>query len=271
VVRVVVASADAELAADVLWRADPSAVSEEATTDGHVLLTADVVGGLSDVDLPAGATVEVVEVDEDHLDAWRAWARPVRAGRRIVLHPAWLQPPSARRGDIVVRLDPGRAFGTGSHPSTRLVAAVLEARVAAGDRVLDVGTGSGVLAVVACLLGAGSAVAIDVDPEAVAAAEANAARNGVAGQVAASTTALCDVPGVFDLVVANIGASVLCDLAPDLRQRLAPRGLVVVSGLLEAQVGEVLGAFTGLVEVHRAVEDGWVAVSLTWPSHAPEG
>lgn len=263
IVRLDVPAADVELASDALWQGDPSAVSEEALDDGRVRLTADPID-------PDGIDprwpVERIEVDSAaHLDAWRAWARPLRAGRRIVLQPAWLPAAVAGPDDLVVVLDPGRSFGSGSHPSTRLVLAVLEDLIAGGERVLDVGCGSGVLSVAACVLGAGSAVAIDVDPAAVGATGANAARNGVAERVHASTARLTDAAATFDVVVANIGMRVLLDLAPDLVPRVAPGGRLALAGLLVDQVDPVVAACTGCIELERRDDDGWSVCVLGRP------
>lgn len=268
VVEVEASAVDAEMAADVLWQANPSAVGEQELEGARVLLTADVAE-LEPLDrLPSGCVVRVLELDGDaYLDAWRAWAQPVRAGRRVVLHPAWLPvlaPGSVGAADdIVVRLDPGRAFGSGSHPSTRLVIAAVEDQVRPGDRVLDVGTGSGVLSVVACLLGAVSAVAVDIDPAAVEATRGNATANGVADRVDVSTTDVAAVQGRFDLVVANIGAGVLRDLADVITERVAEDGVLVLAGLLADQADEVVAAYPILQEVARRTEDGWTAVVLT--------
>ncbi|MEO7430245.1 MAG: 50S ribosomal protein L11 methyltransferase, partial [Acidimicrobiales bacterium] len=199
-----------------------------------------------------------------HLDGWRAWAAPVRAGRRVVLHPAWL-PRDGAEDDLVVLLDPGRTFGSGSHPSTRLVVAALEAHCGPGQRVLDVGTGSGVLAVVAALLGAARVDAIDIEAAAPAVVRANAEANGVRERVTASTMPLSEVTGTFDLVLANIGAGVLRGLANELSARVAPGGLLVLSGLLEDQADAVVAGFVDLTELTRAAEDGWVAVVLRAP------
>lgn len=259
-----VPAADAELAADLLWRAAPTAVSEVDLGDGRVRLTADVVGEVDAGDLAPGWDLHLVEVDLDAAsDGWRAWARPVRAGRGVVVQPTWVEPLPVSEGDVVVHLDAGRAFGSGSHPSTRLALAALEAHLGAGDRMLDVGCGSGVLAVAGVLLGAAAVDAIDIDPVAVEVTQRNAARNGVAGQVAASATPLADVAGAYDLVVANIGQRVLLDLADDLA-RMVRRdgGLLVLAGLLEPQVEPVVASLAGCAVVACEVEEGWAAPVL---------
>ncbi len=263
VVQVDVSESDAELAADVLWQASPSAVSQEDLGGARVRLTADVIDRVDLVSLPAGAALHIVEVDAGaYLDAWRAWAEPVRAGQRVVLHPAWLPVDDGEATDLTVLIDPGRTFGSGSHPSTRLVIAALEDHLRIGDRVLDVGTGSGVLAIVACLLGASGVVAIDVDSAASGVTSSNAVRNGVDGLIDVSDQPLAEVAGTFEVVLANIGASVLRDLADDLVRRVVPGGILVLSGLLPNQVDQVVSCYPGFREKARLIEDGWVTPVL---------
>lgn len=256
-----VPEADAEVAADRLWQCSPSAVSEQVSDSGRVRLTADVTSG-DDLVLEPGWRLERREVSADgDLDRWRDFAEPVRAGNRILLQPAWL-PAEPDPGDLVVSLDSGRTFGSGSHPSTRLVAAAIEAHLRAGDSVLDVGSGSGVLSVVAVLLGAGRAVGVDVDPAAVEVGAANAERNGVADRIGFSTTPVGEVEGEFDLVVANIGLGVLTDLAGSISARVRPGGLLVLAGLLDDQADAAAAAYAGFEPVSAASEDGWSAVVL---------
>lgn len=258
VVELVVERAEAELAADALWQAGAQAVGEDDEADGRVRLTAEVDPRALD----DRWRWRPVAVDESALDAWRDHARTVRAGRHVVLHPAWLPDPELGPHDVLVRLDPGRAFGSGSHPSTRLCAAALEAHLVPGQRVLDVGCGSGVLAVLAAHLGAASVLGVDVDPAAVAATEANAAANEVADLVTVRAGSVDAVDGRFDVVVANIGLGVLRDLAPALAERTVPGGLVVVAGLLADQVDAVVATLPGCTELERPVEDGWAASVL---------
>jgi ribosomal protein L11 methyltransferase len=255
---------EAELAADALWQAEPSAVLEVDLGGGRVRLTADVA---RPAEIDASWRPAVLEIDDDgYLDAWRTWAAPIRAGRHLVLHPAWLpREPEDPAGseDLVLVLDPGRAFGSGSHESTRLAAALLEDEVVRGDAVLDVGCGSGVLSVAAVRLGAATAVAIDIEAAAVAATRANAAANGVGERVAASTGAVADVAGTFDLVVANIGGSVLFELASDLAGRARPGGRLVLAGILAERADALVAALPGCVERRRMEEGGWVGLALS--------
>ena len=255
VVEVEVDAADAELAADALWQAGPSAVSEVPAGAGRVRLLADV----ADVGLVSARWApRVIEPDSAaHLDAWRAWAVPLRVGRRLLLQPAWIASEAPAPDAVVVRLEPGRTFGSGSHPSTRLCLEVLEDELAAGDAVLDVGCGSGVLSVAAGLLGAGSVLAVDIDPEAVGVTGQNARANGVDSCVHAATTSISEVEGTFDVVIANIGVRVLVELAGPIRARVAPGGLLVLAGLLDHQVDEVLAAYSGCDEVSRRSLEGW--------------
>jgi ribosomal protein L11 methyltransferase len=239
--------ADAELAADLLLSAGATAVEERADGDRMILIADPDRTRLPALD--AGWVARWVPVDDSVLDTWRDWAEPVRAGR-IVVHPAWLPPQEQRDGDIVIVVDPGRAFGSGSHPSTRLALAALERHVRPGDTVLDVGCGSGVLAIAAALLGASRVHAVDIDPLAIVVTAANAARNGV-------TVHTRTAPA--DLVVANIGAAALTELAPTI-----DGATVVLSGLLAEQADAVVAAYVdaGYDEIERPQEDGWVAPVL---------
>jgi ribosomal protein L11 methyltransferase len=271
--------ADAELAADALWQAGAVAV-EERDTPGGVLLVAALDGGADPAPLVAAVAgrwpAEAVAVDlAAALDAWRPYARAVTVGR-VTVRPPWVRPASLSApsqgpgpgavggpGHVELVVDPGRAFGSGSHASTRLALRALEATIAGGERVLDVGCGSGVLALVALALGAREAVAVDVDPAARDATRANAERNGLAGRLAVygGLEAVPPAAGA-ELVVANILAPVLVELADRVRARLAPGGALVLSGFLAGQRPAVLAAYPGLAPVAAYDEDGWVATVL---------
>ncbi|WP_419922604.1 50S ribosomal protein L11 methyltransferase [Candidatus Poriferisodalis sp.] len=178
--------------------------------------------------------------DAAHAVGWLNRNRPVTVGERLAVCFPWTEAGAP----AVVEIDPGGAFGAGTHPSTRLLAEWLAAQIAGGERVLDVGCGSGVLALVAARLGASEAVGIDIEPSAVAVAEANARRNGLEPAASFSTApAGADGLGIFDLVVANITADVLIALALDIAARVAPRGLLALSGISVAQVSTVSAAY----------------------------
>jgi ribosomal protein L11 methyltransferase len=229
-----------------LWAAGVAGIEERDERDGSVELRAGVAASALDAVVAALADHElsVEAVADDGGDAWRAFARSWRAGERLVVVPAWLDPSAdVHADDLVVTLDPGRAFGSGAHPTTRLCLAELEQLVRPGDAVADVGCGSGVLAVVAARLGARPVRAVDVDPEAVRATAANALANGVGDVVVAADQPATALPrGAHDLVVANIGAAVLIELAPALVGATAPGGRLVLSGVLAEQVEQVAAA-----------------------------
>ena len=209
--------------------------------------------------------------EEDWAHAWKQHYRPLRIGRRVLLTPAW-EEPEAQPGDLVVRLEPGMAFGTGLHPTTRLCVAALEKWVQPGDAFLDIGTGSGVLSIAAAMLGAAQVWATDIDRLAIRAAKDNALRNGITLSPDSLHIQRGSVPagcaGRFNIIAANILAKVLVDLfncAYDnipLAEPLAPGGHLILSGILEEKSEMVLSAAVrhGLTEVERRQEGDWVAL-----------
>jgi ribosomal protein L11 methyltransferase len=175
--------------------------------------------------------------DEDWGEGWKKDLRPLDVGR-VRVRPSWIDAPPPP-GAVEVVLDPGMAFGTGSHPTTSLCLAGLSDLLAgrAGASVLDVGTGSGLLAIAARKLGAGRVAGNDEDPIAVEVARENAERNGVALELTVDPVER--IPGTFDVVVANILANVLVALAPSLAAKVAPGGVLLLSGILGPQEEEV--------------------------------
>jgi len=217
---------------------------------------------------PIGEVQTRVVHEEDWAEAWKQHFPVLRVGRRLVVRPTWREHVPLP-GDVVVSLDPGMAFGTGLHPTTRLCLAGVE-HWADGGRldnacVLDVGCGSGILAIAAALLGAQSVVGIDTDPLAVEATRSNAALNGLAARIEARRGSLpMPSPEQFDLVLANLVASVLVDLAAELAEDLRPGGRLLASGIFADREAEVLKAFgaAGLLVVDRLRETDWVALEL---------
>ncbi len=207
---------------------------------------------------PIGEIVVTTIEDEDWLEAWKAQFVPLQVGVFVVC-PSWSEPPGA---GIPVILDPGMAFGTGLHPTTQQCLVALSTLALDGLSVVDVGTGSGILAIAAAKRGASPVVAVDTDRIAVEAARENAARNGVAIPVGEGSAA--DVPGRFDLVVANIVSPVLQRIAGDLAARLAPRGTLVVAGISAPNEADTRSAFAraGLHVRDRNMRDDWVALAL---------
>lgn len=197
-------------------------------------------------------------------DAWKEHFHPFSLTPRITIRPPWEPYTESRPDEHVLELEPGRAFGTGLHATTSLVARALDRESArlAGARVLDVGTGSGILALVALTLGAASVVAIDNDPEAIAVTRENAERNRVSPRIEASTADVADVRERFPLVVANIEARVLIPMAPALSATVAPGGLLVLSGILSGQETDVQAAYPGFSLDRLDREGDWVSLAL---------
>ncbi len=204
---------------------------------------------------PAHETREVA--DQDWVRATQSQFGPIAIGEGFWIVPSWCEPP--QRDAIVLELDPGLAFGTGSHPTTRLCLEWLREAVSGGESVLDYGCGSGILAIAAAKLGAGSVVGTDIDPHALAASQANARANGVEARLVPPDRLPA---GGSDLVVANILAGPLVLLAPALAARTKPGGRIALSGILDAQADEVVAAYARwfTLAVWRRL-DGWVLVA----------
>ena len=203
--------------------------------------------------------VRAVE-DEDWLEAWKATVTPIRIGRFLV-RPTW---SDATASDAIsIALDPGMAFGTGLHPTTQQCLEAVSYLDLEGLRVLDVGTGSGILAIAAAKRGAREVVGVDTDPLAVRAAKENAQANGVA--IDARLGSAADVPGSFDVVLANLVGPVLVRIAPHLRARLRTSGSLVAAGITTEAERDVLTAFVaeGLGVVDTDERADWVRLILT--------
>ncbi len=208
------------------------------------------------VDLPA----------EDWGGAWKKYFHPRLVSQRLIVAPPWER--AEPRGDqVVLVIDPGQAFGTGQHQSTQLVLRHMERLADKGRlpaQVLDVGCGSGILGLAALRFGAQRVKGVDLDPEAIAASQANAALNGLAQGLEVSLTPLHEIRERFSLVLANIIALELIALAPDLAARVAPNGELVLSGLLVEQIPQVREAFAaqGLSLLEQDSLAGWACLVM---------
>jgi ribosomal protein L11 methyltransferase len=268
-VSITVPAAEAELAADALWRAGTVAIEEREATEGLVLIAGVAAGGDIEPLLAAVAgrwPAEVVPVDLDAaLDAWRKHARMVEVGNRLVVRPPWVPPEPRADGRIELVIDPGRAFGSGSHASTRLALGALDRMVMGGEHVLDVGCGSGVLAIAALRLGSARATGVDVNSAALDASRLNAERNGVSDRLSVSDDAVDHVAaarGPFDLVVANMLLPELVEVAGPLRAAVAPGGALVLSGVLAEQRQSLLAAYKPLEPAAEHADEAWLAVTF---------
>lgn len=263
-VQVDVDVSDLDRVSGLLWEGGVTGVQEIDLGNSRVRLVAGLAAD-SEGDLASllGADRSPVFFDADYdgwLDAWRPFARPVRVGR-LVVAPPW-ERVAAGDAEIVVEVDPGRSFGAGNHPTTRLMLELLQEVIQPGSTVLDAGSGSGVLAVVAAVLGAGRVRAVDIEEEALTATRANAVRNRVADRVEVSGVPLEEIREEFDVVLANILAPVLIELAPVLSTAVAEGGSLLLSGMLAEQVADVADAYPGWEVVETVTEGGWQALLL---------
>ena len=227
------------------------ALARDASNPAALVAAAAAIAAIAPPEFSVGRVEE-----EDWVRRSQAQFGPIHVAGRLWIVPSWHQPPDPSA--IVVRLDPGLAFGTGSHVSTRLVLQYLERELRVGERVLDYGCGSGILAIVAGKLGAGEITATDIDPQALATTVANASDNGVVLNVAAPESL---PPGAFDLVLANILAGPLIELEPLLAARTRVGGRIVLSGILETQATEVAAAYARDFDATvLAIDEGWALV-----------
>lgn len=202
--------------------------------------------------------------EEDWSTAWKKYYHPTKIGERIVVVPCW-EDYTPAKGEVQVTLDPGMAFGTGTHETTRLCMKLLDCVISKDSTMLDIGTGSGILAITALLLGAKSALGVDIDELSVKVAKENADLNKVGNQIELICGDLTEkVSGTFDVVTANIVADVIIRLSQDVMKFMHKGSKLIVSGIITERCDEVITALegVGLTITERAEENGWVALLL---------
>jgi ribosomal protein L11 methyltransferase len=266
-----------DLASDRLWQLGVRAIEERKCAVPGLLELWTWVG---DDDVAIDRAASTLDVDwtwrVEHLPAapastWRDFAGITEVSATLHLVPAWIESGDRDDAVVVVRIEPGGAFGLGDHPTTRLCASFAESTIAArsvlgeATTVLDVGCGTGVLSVVAAVLGATCVRAVDLSAEAIDVTNANALANGVGHLVDADTTAYAQLTGAYELVLANILAPVLIGAADDLRRLTAAAGTLVVSGVLATSHDHVIDAFAPMVVTETRSLDGWAAIALRHP------
>ncbi len=204
-----------------------------------------------------------VVAEEDWADAWKKYYKTVRVGRRLVIQPSW-ETYYPQAGNLIIEMDPGMAFGSGTHATTALCLRLLEKYVRSGISVYDIGTGSGILAIAAARLGAGEVQAVDIDPVACKAAVENVARNNAVTVVRVGQGNLAELLQYgADLIVANIIADVIAGFAPQAAAVLKPGGIFIASGIIREKAEMVRTAFAAAgLAIGEEQEDGlWVAIA----------
>ena len=266
---------EVDLASDRLWQLGVRAIEERVEHPDRVELWTAVGDEPNAIEHAVAAVgerwpVRTVDVADHTADTWREFAAPMWVDDGLVVTPAW-QEYALDEKVISIEIEPGGAFGLGDHPTTLL--SLRAARRQLRERrprlaVLDVGCGTGVIAVMAAVITGGPVRAVDLASAAVEATLDNAARNGVAHQVVTDSTPAGEIEGSYPLVVANILAPTLVELAADLRRLTAPEGRLVVSGILADRHAHVLRALEPMVVERTDTLDGWAAVTLRHPTSA---
>jgi ribosomal protein L11 methyltransferase len=236
------------------WRHSRVVALLESDADPADLLSQACVAAGLKVNIPF--SVEIIE-EQNWVQLTQSQFDPIRVSGRLWIVPSWHVAPDVNAINLV--LDPGMAFGTGSHPTTRLCLEWLERTVQAGETLLDYGCGSGILAIAAAKLGAGLVKGVDIDPQAVVAAKANAERNTVEAAFHDNSKA---VEGEYDRVVANILSNPLKILAPAICTLVKPGGALALSGILEAQTQEIVDIYQPWIDLSAVdIREGWVCLA----------
>lgn len=244
-----------------LLKKDKTKVSISGFVEGNE----DIFGLLEKLKLmlPAKSTVEVISVNEDDwANNWKKYYHTIKVGEHLVIKPSWID-YEKKPGDIVVELDPGMAFGTGTHETTRMCMAHLEKYIDKNSKVLDIGCGSGILSITSVLIGAKSVLGVDIDPVAVKTAKENGEMNGFLPPVynIKRGDLVSEAEGKYDVVVANIIADVIISVCPDVKDFMSENGVFISSGIIVDRKDDVKDAFlkNGYTIIDEKNEGEWVS------------
>jgi ribosomal protein L11 methyltransferase len=209
--------------------------------------------------------------EEDWANNWKQYFKPIKTGEKLVIKPSWEEYENTD-DRIVLEIDPASSFGTGQHHTTRLCLELMEKSLNHGDKILDMGCGSGILSIGAMLLGAGSAVAVDIEENSVATAMENALKNNIpadkyttyCGNIIEDSALADKIDGQYDIITANIVADVLIAMKDYFNKYLKPQGILIISGIIEERMNEVVEAVesAGFEKVSDNIKEGWAAVKL---------
>ncbi|NLL91228.1 MAG: 50S ribosomal protein L11 methyltransferase [Ruminococcaceae bacterium] len=208
--------------------------------------------------------------ESDWENSWKKYYKLQRIGKRLIIRPSWIK-YEAKEGEYIVTLDPGMSFGTGEHETTRLCLKMLERITDTGQRVLDIGTGSGILGISALKLGAKEVMAVDIDSYVVEIAKSNAMENGFSDNFLTRVADITDggfsntIPGEFDVICANIVSDVLISSADNIFSKLSDKGYLIVGGIIESRCKDVIDTFveSGFILISTEMENDWVSLMMT--------
>lgn len=202
--------------------------------------------------------------ESDWAENWKKYFKSVNIGNRLTICPAW-EKPETENGRVILKMDPGAAFGTGTHATTSLCLELLDKYVKGGENVLDIGCGSGILSIAATLLGARNAIGVDIDATSVKVAKENAEMNGVENKTEYIIGDLADkIKGKFNIICANIVADIIIKLSAEISQFMDDSAVFITSGIIDVRVNDVLEGFksNNLVIIDEYKKDNWYAFAL---------
>lgn len=242
-----------------------ASVSVYLAGKGHADVVSELRSRLAELQIDAKIEVNGVN-EEDWANSWKEYYKPIKIGEKIVIVPAW-ERYDAEENEIIVKMDPGMAFGTGNHETTRLVIRLLEKYISSGERVLDVGCGSGILAICASKLGAKMCRAYDIDPVAVKVARENIKDSGLSNVSCDVSDLLRGVDkndGGYDVICANIVADIIIRMTPDIDKYMNDGAVILASGIIDERAEDVIASFEehGFYIAEKLLDNGWCALAV---------